>query len=528
MGVNNEEESSGSRLISRREMLKLTLAGAAGLAAAACAGPPAPTPPTPTPTRAPAVPLKKEVIVVQSADPPHLDPAMGLMIHVFNPAQNLMDTLSHLDHDLKVLPRLAISWKPLDDLTWEVKLREGVKFHDGRTCDAAAAKASFDYMTDKETPARTFFANWESLEVVNPSTIKVKTKKPEPYFPNVLTRFWVFPPDILQVKKEFGAKPVGTGPYKLVEYVRGERVTLEVNPNYWGPKPAIERVIFKAAPEASARVAMLQAGQADIIVNVPVEQAKIIEASEKLRLATVASLRRIPIMIDGRKGPPLSDKRVRQAMNYAVDKETIVKTILGGYAVVAPATISPLIEGYNPNVKPYPYDPDKAKALLKEAGWGDGFAVDFHHPTGRWMKDVEVAQAIGSQLGKVGIKTSLLTAEYSTFFGTWSKGEYSGMSMIGTTNPDGAPYSMYRLFLYSKGPWPFSVTDPKLDAMIEQAEATMDRDKRVKLYQEMEVFVQDLAPWIFTHDQKDIYGVNKALKWKPTPHELIYLWDASF
>jgi len=232
-------------------------------------------------------------------------------------------------------------------------------------------------------------------------------------------------------------------------------------------------------------------------------------------------------MIDERDSPPLKDVRVRQAMNYAVDRDAIVKNILGGYAVQQPATISALLEGNNPDLKPYPYDQNKAKQLLQEAGFGNGFEITFHHPTGRWMKDAEVAQAMAQMLGRVGIKVTLETAEYSTFFGAWSKGDYRGMTMIGVTNPDGAPASLFNLFLYSKGAWPFSFTDEKLDKMIEESRSTMDRDKRIKVYQEMEQYLHDNAAWIFTYEQKDLYGVSKALKWEPSPNELIYLWDAS-
>jgi len=493
----------------------------------------APTQAAVAPTQAAQAPATKpagkdELVVVQSADVAALDPTRGLLIHVFNVAQNVLDTPAYLDRNLKVQPRLATSWNAIDEKTWEVKLRSGVKFHDGAPFDAAAAKASFEYQTAADAASRTFFLNWESVEVVDPTTMRVKTKNPEPYFPNSLTRLWIFSPNDLKDPSALSSKLNGTGPYKLTEFVKGDHITLTSNPEYFGGAPKIGRIVFRAAPEASARVAMLQAGQADVIVNAPVEQAKLIESNDKLRLAAVQGLRAVPIMIDQRTGSPLTDPRVRQAMNYAVDREAIIKNILGGYAAQQPATISPLIEGNNPNVKPYPFDPDKAKQLLREAGVPDGFQIEFHHPTGRWMKDNEVAQAVAQMLGRVGIKADLQTAEYSTFFGTWSKGDYRGMTMIGVTNPDGAPNSLFNLFLHSKGAWPFSWTDDRLDKMIEDARSTMDQANRVKIYQEMEQYIHDSAPWIFMYEQKDLYGVNKALKWEPSPHELIYLWDASF
>jgi peptide/nickel transport system substrate-binding protein len=471
---------------------------------------------------------KNEIVVVQSADIANIDPSRAALVHVFNLGHSVLDTLAYLDRSMKIQPRLATSWKTVDDKTWEVKLRTGVKFHDGSPFEATAVKASFDYQTAPDAASKTFFINWESAEAVDSSTVRIKTKTPDPFFPNVLTRLWVFSPADLKDPTVFGSKMNGTGPYKISELVKGDRIVLTANPDYWAGVPKIGRVVFRSAPEASARVAMLQAGQADIIVNVPVEQAKLIEGDANLRLAAVQGLRAIPIMIDQRDSPPLKDVRVRQAMNYAVDRDAIVKNILGGYAVQQPATISALLEGNNPDLKPYPYDQNKAKQLLQEAGFANGFEITFHHPTGRWMKDAEVAQAMAQMLGRVGIKVTLETAEYSTFFGAWSKGDYRGMTMIGVTNPDGAPASLFNLFLYSKGAWPFSFTDEKLDRMIEESRSTMDRDKRVKVYQEMEQYLHDNAAWLFTYEQKDLYGVSKALKWEPSPNEMIYLWDASF
>jgi peptide/nickel transport system substrate-binding protein len=496
---------------------------------APAAAPAKPAAPAPTQAAAPvASGARNELVVVQSADVPSLDPAKNLVIHVFNVAQNVLDTATYLDRDLKVEPRLATSWKSTDDTTWEVKFRRGVKFHDGTPFNAQAVKASFDYQSAADTPARSFFTNWSSLDVVDESTVRIKTKAPEPYFPNVLSRLWIFSPADLKDPNTLGTSLNGTGGYKLTEFVKGDHITLVANPDYWAGAPKIQKVVFRAAPEASARVAMLQAGQADVIVNLPVEQSKVIESDNRLRVATVLGLRAVPLMIDQRKGAPLSDLRVRQAMNYAVDREAIIKNILGGFAAQQPATISPLIEGNDKDVKPYPYDPDKAKQLLAAAGYASGFEINFYHPTGRWMKDAEAAQAIGQMLSKVGIKTNLRTLEYSTFFTNWSKGEFDGMTMIGVTNPDGAPSSLFNLFLYSKGSWPYSLTDPKLDQLIEKARSTMDRDERTRTFSEIEKFVHDQAAWIFLWEQKDIYGVSKTLKWEPAPNEMIYLWDASF
>ena len=537
--------------LTRRRVLRMAGIGLAGgsllslINACAPAGPTpatsAPAVPVAAPTQAPqaaqptqAAPAQAKtssttsITVVQAADVPNLDPSRNNIIHVFNVADNVLDTPTYLDRTLKVRPRLATSWTAKDETTWEVIFRTGVKFHDGTTFDTSAVKANFEYQSASDAPSRSFFTNWANIDIVDATTVMVKTKTPEPFFPNVLSRLWILSPADLKNPAVFGSTMNGTGPFKLTEFTQGQQITITANGDYWGGAPKVGSVIFKAAPEASARTAMLQAGQADVVVNLPVEQAKQIESSGQLRLAAVPGLRAVPLMIDERTGAPFTDLRVRQAMNYAVDKDAIIKNILGGYAQQQPATISPLIEGNAPDVKPYVYDPEKARQLLSEAGYASGFEIDFHHPTGRWMKDAEAAQAIAQMLGKVGIRANLLTAEYSTFFGTWSKGDYHGMTMIGVTNPDGAPNSLFNLFLYSKGSWPFSWTDAKLDTLIERARSTMDQTARGAAYRELEQYVHDNAPWVFLWEQKDLYGINKSLKWEPSSNEIMHYWDATY
>src|SRR6266542_589617 len=311
--------------------------------ACTAAPPPAPTTapaPKPAPTTAGAAtaPAAKPTVAAAEPTKPAAAPAAtqapaaapsgaakNVVVHVFNVAQNVLDTATYLDRELKVQPRLAMSWKAIDDTSWEVKFRSGVKFHDGSPFNTQSVKASFEYQSAADTPSRTFFANWASLDVVDETTVRIKTKAPEPYFPNVLSRLWIFSAADLKDPATLNTTMIGTGGYKLTEFVKGDHITLTANPDYWAGAPKIQKVTFRSAPEASARVAMLQAGQADVIVNLPVEQTRVIEGDGRLRVATVLGLRAVPLMIDQRKGAPLSDLRVRQAMNYAVDREAIIK-----------------------------------------------------------------------------------------------------------------------------------------------------------------------------------------------------------
>jgi peptide/nickel transport system substrate-binding protein len=214
---------------------------------------------------------------------------------------------------------------------------------------------------------------------------------------------------------------------------------------------------------------------------------------------------------------------VRQALNYAVDKESINRNIFGGRALIEVTTSHPSVLGHNTDLKPYPYDPEKAKALLAEAGYPNGFDIEFHHPNGRWLKDVEVAQAIGAMLEKVGIRPKLMGAEYNTFFTAWSKGELKGMAMIGILSQVDADRTA-QLFLYSKGPNSLYSRDPNLDQRFEAAQV-LDDAKREAALKDMEKYIHETAPWLFTYFQPDVYGASKKVTWTPPKNERLMIRD---
>jgi peptide/nickel transport system substrate-binding protein len=310
----------------------------------------------------------------------------------------------------------------------------------------------------------------------------------------------------------------------LVEWVKGDHVTMEANPDYWRGKPKIDRVIWKTVPEASARVAALQSGQADLIVSVPPESVDAVDKGARTKVVSVPGIRNPTFIFDART-PPFNDVRVRQALNYAVDKESIVRNILGGRASPQSTFTNSFMFGHNADVKPYPYDAAKAKDLLTQAGFPDGFDTQIQSPAGRWVKDVEVSQAIVDMLGKVGVRAKLSTNDYGTFFPAWAKGTFTGLSLVGTETL-GDSDQVVALFMYSKGPLSKYFSDPKIDQMYEQEIQEFDATKRAQQLNALEAYVHDAAPWLFTYFQADIYGANKNLNWQPPQDERIILWDA--
>lgn len=465
------------------------------------------------------------ITVVQGADVQCLNPLVERLSHNLNISRHIYDQLAWLDREFNYQPRVAVSWEAVDETTWEVALREGLLFSNGEEVTAQDVLASFEY--HKESPAASDISTWESIEVVDDHTIRVTTTFPDPAFASRLTRVFVFPASVLESDPDsLCANPIGSGPYRLVNWTRGQSLVLEaVDDHYLSPQ--IDEVIFRSAPEASTRINMLVTGEADLIINVPPESVPLIEASANARVVSVPGIRRIVNIIDTRNAP-LDDVLVRQAINYAVDMETNINNILGGRAQEAIAVHPPLSPAANPDLTPYEYDPERARQLLEEAGVGDGFEMDYHYPTGRWLKDAEVAQAIAGYLEDVGITVNLRTAEYQTFFNDWSTGNYSGMTMIGVIDFDGDPNSANRLFLYGEGPWSFSWNSPEHDELMEQSDREMDPEARMELFQQMEAIVHEQAVWCCGYDQYEMFGIANGLNYLPHPVERIILWDATW
>jgi len=475
---------------------------------------------------APAATSLKQITVLVAVEPKSLDLSVEDLNHDLFVDAQVNDNMVGFTNDLKQDPRLALSWRNIDKLTWEVKLRQGVKFSNGEPFNADAVLENFKYLTRDASALKTEgFEPWDRIERVNDYTVRVKTKVPNAEF--LLGLFWlhIYPPGVL--KSDPGSlsdRPIGTGPYKVVDWVKGERIVLEANDSYWRGRVKIDRVTFRFVPEASARVSALLARQADLIIDLPPESIGLVNKNLNTKAVSIAGLRSIDLVYDTRT-PPFNDVRVRQALNYAVDKQSIIKNILGGRALIQATPSHPLTFGHSPDVKPYPYDPQRAKRLLAQAGYPNGLKIDFHYPTGRWLKDVEVAQSVGGMLKKVGVNANLITMEYGGFFSAWLKKQWKGMSMLGTENFIDSD-QVVQLFLYSKGALSFSYTDRKLDAMYEQDQREFDVAKRRQLLHEMEAYISKQAPWLFLYFQPQLYGINSKLKWDPPANELMLFWDA--
>lgn len=473
----------------------------------------------------------QNVVVMQSADAKTLDPTQNRETPTFNVMLHLFDALVFKNPDGTFAPGLAESWSALDDLTWEFHLRDGVKFHDGEPLTADAVKFTVERIKDPEaaSPIAGGYAFIDHVEVVDPLTVRIVTKAPTPLAEVYFSEIFIVPPAYYQRvgAAEFATHPVGTGPFKFVGWTRDVSLTLAPNADYWRGAPSLPGIVFQPVPEAITRFSSLSAGEADVITQVPPSLTAAVDGATNAHLATVDGARVLYIGINTTgENAALKDPRVRQALNYAVDRNGIVQGILGGLATATTGLLTPIDFGYDPELAPYPYDPERARALLAEAGYASGLTLVLGTPNGRYVNDVQVAQAVAAQLQAVGVTVDLQVREYGAYVGELFSGAAPDLFLIGWGN---APFDAD--FVY----WNLLRTDqllsyysnPELDALIDVGHTTIDRGERLAAYLSAAVIIQDEAPMIFLYKQKDAYGVSDRLVWEPRADEFIYLYGAT-
>lgn len=479
--------------------------------------------------------LAQTVTYAAGADPDSLDPANAES----NPSEAvnrmIFENLVKFDAKLNLVPGLAERWEQAKDgMSWTFFLRKGVKFHDGTPFNAEAAKYFFDRMIGPEKPSRAglYAPLVESAAVLDEHTVKVNMKAPFAFLLNNIAHSAsgiVSPTAHKAMGKDIARKPVGTGPFKFVEWVHGDHLTLARNDDYWGGKPKLDKIIVKTIKEDSARVMMLQSGDAHLAVRLPSEDIPRLEKDANLQLDSTETLRALYIGFNcGKK--PFSDVRVRQAFNLATDRNSIVKNIYQGRALVASNIVAPLTTGYFP-MPPYPYDPEKAKKLLADAGYPNGLKAKFISPQGRYPKDFEMAQALQQQWKKAGIDVTLDTMEWAAYLAFTRKPldqtEVEVFLLGWAPSSAEARWILYPLYhtdqWIPKGNNRLFYSNKQFDEYVDKltkATEKADRDNYLKLAQELIYKEVPQLPILVT---KETIGYSKKLKGViNSPLELTY------
>jgi peptide/nickel transport system substrate-binding protein len=476
----------------------------------------------------------KEIVVGLGAEPRSMLAVTIVDWTTNNMLEHIYDRL--LDRDPKTFkptPMLAESWKIVTDTTWEFKLRKGVKFHNGEPFTSASVKATIEYTLDPANKTHfTAGAYWglvKEVQIVDDYTVRFITKQP---WPNLVDSAASNGSLMMPAKalKELGPaklaeKPIGTGPFKFVEWKRDERLVLERNPDYWqGPADA-SRVTFRFIPEFSARMAALLSGEIDIMKDVPPHAVEAIERSRRAKMRTTVSSRINYLALVNLKPGPMQDLRVRRAMNHAVDVDELIKQVLRGRATRMCGPLSPVNVDYGP-VECYKHDPARAQALFKEAGVDPTtLALTLDTPSGRYPLDKDVSLAIGAQLQRLGIKTNVVVNEWGTHLDKIKNRTTGDMFFLGWGPALHGQGTMPPLFLADQTYSSYG-NNTTLNEKIARVQTVLDPKARAEGYAELQKMVRDEAPWVFLWQQHDLYGVAQHVEWTPRADEKVWMYDA--
>jgi peptide/nickel transport system substrate-binding protein len=483
-------------------------APAASPAAAAAASPAAQAAPAVKPGAAPS----GKLTLAHGIDPRSLWASSSTTQQEINVSEQINEKLFEFSVEANDFePRLATEWKQIDDVTLQLKLRQGVKFTNGEEFDADAAR--FSIQTMLKAPAYASFTNViAGAETVDKYTVNVKMKSPTLlHMPALAQGGFVYPPKMFEQlgPDEFGKKPVGTGPYMFSEWVKDSHVTLEANPAYWAGAPAVKTFTFRTIPEGAAKLAALETGEVDFIIDVPLDAVERIERNTNLQLFSRSSNRVFYLVPSLLTDTPLKNPKVRQALWYAIDSQSIIRSLFKGRAKpLTSQLLTPSFFGYDPDRKAAPYDPDKAKQLLTEAGFPNGFDITFKYSAGRYAQDKEVGQTVATQLAKVGVRAKQEVLESGTFLNQLNAKQLNDMYLGGTLPPPDGHF-MYQQF---ESTFRYAYyANPQLDDLLKKEAATANRDERSRIMKQiLELFDKD-PPYIPMYYPEDFYAGSKKV-----------------
>ena len=552
----NDNEKKGllwQKELTRRELLKAGAVGGLAALAASCAPQAAPTATPrpaaqPTATKVPPTPTVVKKPTTLTVGIGGDAPGMNVMEETVSPAssmyQVLWESAGMVEFDghsrrTGVRPLWVTDWRVLDDkLTWEFKIREGMKFHNGEVLDAEAVAWCLNYVLVESETAHTSFrstfqAPFDGVEVIDKHTFHFKLNVPfastVPMFLSYMTH--LAPPAYYQEVGVGGysEKPVGMGPYKFVEWQKGQHIILEKNPDHWrADEFKIDRLIFKPNAEDATRMAALLANEVDIVFNVPPDDVPRLTGSGfEIAWGPIGQMMHLTEKTGSNPGHPIvgpiNDVRIRHALNYAIDKDALVNDIMGGYTTKAQGQIlGPDCFGFNPKVEAFDYNPEKAKDLMAEAGYPNGFEMDFDTAQGRYIKQKEVSEWLVGEYAKVGIKLNMHLYEWSAMINKVYSDQsapvfYTGRNWYPHMDPEGC------LKMFDCSERRAQMCEEEYEELQAAQRAEFDPVEREKIIQRQMVWLREYAPAVYLFQAPGIFGVSKQVKgFTPTPDDRIH------
>lgn len=455
-------------------------------------------------------------IFLQNTEIGSLSPARDFSVSGLGVHAHLFDPLVDFEGPaLTLTPKLAESWVALDDTSWLFTLRSGIQFHDGSTLTADDVKFSLELYGEDGSVRKGYVSSIDSVEVQDSLTVRIITKQPDAALLSRLAYLYILPKAYFERVGEagFATAPVGTGAYRFVSWERDVELVLAANDGYWGVPATVRQLIIKPVIEASARLAELQTGRADVISGVPVEMAEQLLSDPSVRLVRAPGVRQVYYPLNTLT-PPLDDVRVRRAINYAIDRDAIVEYILGGYGETRGGPFAERQWGAGTDTERYSFNPELARELLREAGYEDGLTVTWDMTPGAIVMGVDIAEAVANMLGQVGITVTLDMMENSRRLELYYAGDFDITMTTWSLQSD--PDAILSGLRVESTVGAF-LKNEEVDRLLTLGRTTLDPVERESVYGELEQLLIDVAPWMLIHAQDELYGVRADVDWEPYP-----------
>ena len=468
-----------------------------------------------------------ELILVQGVDAESLDPYVTTSGASKGMMWAMYDKLIERAPDMTMIPWLAESWNILDDTTWEFKLREGVTFHNGETFSGDHVRDSVARFKDPNV--KNIYAGQlekvTEVEVIDPLTVHIKTDGPFALLAEVLAYYCeIMPQAITSGEVDPTVQAIGTGPYKFVEWTPGDRMIMEAadQPHFSG-QPMLQRLVWRPVAEGTTRVVELKTGQAHIITNVDPVQAQEVEDDPATKVLSYRNYSSQCIVLNILEVEPFQDVRVRQALNYATDVDTIINTIMQGNAYRLAGALGPGLPGHDPELEPYAFDPDKARELLAEAGYADGFDLVLTSPNGRYLNDRLASEAIAGMWTEVGVRTTVQVMDWSPFVEGVLGKTHQAFFFLQLGVPLDAGVSTNFHAAREGAAWQ-GYSNDEVSQIIDEAVTVLDEAERNEMYKRMGQILYEECPWVFLWNTQGLTGVREeVLDWEPHPDGVLHL-----
>ena len=466
-----------------------------------------------------AQPSAGQVVVSQSSDALTLDPSLSTDPISLNVFKNVYDQLTDIAADGSVAPLLATSWTSSDDAKiWTFKILRGAKFQDGSPLTVEDVVWSYQkIIDDPKSPVRAYLTGVKKVEALGDDQIRFTLSASFAPFPRQVSLISILPEKIYKERgADFGKNPVGSGPYKVIEWLKDDRLVLEAFSGYHGDVPKIVRVIFRPVPAETTRASGLLSGDLDIVPILPPSLIDMLARAKGIHVEKIHSNRVLYLGFDV-NNPLLKSVKLRQAIDYAINREAICHDLLRGLGTPEGQVVAPVTFGYDKEIAPTSFVPAKARQLVTESGYG-GEPILFQYPTNRYAFGQEVAQAVAGYLKSVGINVQMQGMEYSAFFPLWLNKKLNGIHLF-AYGPSIMDADLPLGSLYEIGPARAYWYSQEVDDLVKQQRAESDPQKRAVLIGKIWQISKENVPYVILYNEIQAYGIRDGVNWKPRPDE---------